>query len=115
MEIKFVNIPNKFGVNKKIAISQLTEKQCEIQMNNCEKQLAKIDEQLMLLKLCNIRLNKQNTPGAKEQQQNNINQMIVLNKKVRFFEAVHFTVTNFYTEKYKNNEIQSFVNTLITA
>ena len=115
MEIKFVNIPNKFGVNKKIAISQLTEKQCEIQMNNCEKQLVKIDEELMLLKLCNIRLNKQNTVEAKKQQEDNINQMIILNKKLRFFEAVHFTVTNHYTDKYRSNEIQSFTNTLITA
>jgi len=115
MNIKYVNIPNKWGVEKKIPVESLTEKQCNIQLRSCEKQFELIDNQIKELVSNNISLNKVKTVEAKQQQESNVLKIKELERKLKFFEAVHFCVYNAYINNYKSEEIMCFENNLQTT
>jgi len=58
MRITTCNIPNKFGITKKIKISDLTEKQLFIQLNNTPMQIATLEQKFDDYKKSNIELDK---------------------------------------------------------
>lgn len=109
--IEFVKIPNRFGVEKRIAIKDLSEKQFQIQLFHCEKELTKKNEQLALLKSNNLKLNKIHTKEAVLQKEQNVKQMMYLEGICDFLCKLEFTLVNEYDTKFRVNEIVEFVNT----
>ena len=108
--IEFVKIPNRFGVEKKIAISSLSEKQFQIQLYHCEKELTNKQEQLVLLKQTNLKLNKIHTKEAILQKEENVKKMMYIENICDFLCNLEFTLVNAYDSKFRNEEIQSFQN-----
>lgn len=109
--IEYVKIPNRFGVEKKIEITSLSEKQFQIQLYHCEKELTKKNEELALLKNSNLKLNKIHTKEAILQKEENVKQMMRLENICDFLLNLEFTLVNAFNEKFRNEEIISFQNT----
>ena len=108
--ITHVKIPNKFGVEKLIPIESLSEKQFQIQLFHCNKEVDKKTDEIKALKQSNIRLNKIYTEEARVQQKQNEKEMIRLDNIYDFITRLEFALVNAYTDKFRVNEIDSFQN-----
>ena len=119
MKIKTVKIPNRFGVNCKVAITELTEKQLFIQQSNTDSQLEILSNRFKNLKDENIALGKERRNKAKNEISimNNVKTMMTLEMTLSFLRALksaleteynnrHSTLDKFSNEVYEEMFLQ---------
>ena len=88
MRITTCNIPNKFGITKKVKISDLTEKQLFIQLTNTPGQIETLESKYKDFKKYNIQLDKQ-------RKSNRVNDQILENTKAMM--SLDFTLKFLYS------------------
>jgi hypothetical protein len=101
MRITTCNIPNKFGITKKIKISDLTEKQLFIQLNNTPMQIATLEQKYKDYKKDNISLDKQRkTNKVNEQILNNTKAMMSLDFTLSFLYSLQNSLVAEYDKRH---------------
>lgn len=107
MEIKYVLIRNKYGVDKKVSISKLNAKQLDFQLNNCNKTLHALTEKEQLLKLSNNRISRVRDLKAQQTVANNVRELMKIEKTLSFLRRLKPVLEQ---EKHSRETLFSFIN-----
>lgn len=107
MEIKYVLIRNKYGIDKKVSISKLNAKQLDFQLNNCNKTLHALTEKEQLLKLSNNTISRVKDAKAQETVANNVRELMKIEKTLSFLRKLKPVLEQ---EKHSRETLFSFIN-----
>ena len=101
MRITTCNIPNKFGITKKVKITELTEKQLFIQLTNTPAQIEKLEQKYKDFKKYNIQLDKQRkTSRVNDQILENTKAMMSLDFTLKFLYSLQDSLTEEYDRRH---------------
>ena len=110
----YTNIPNKHGILKPILIKSLSEKQLEVQMIICTKEINNLNKDLETFKRRNFFLNRNLTLDAKAEQKSNETKMIYLENKLNVLIQIEDIVYYNYKQKYQKQTFEYFENQTLT-
>lgn len=102
MRITTCNIPNRFGITKKVKISDLTEKQLFIQLTNTPMQIATLEQKFDDYKKSNIELDKikRKTEAVNEKILENTKAMMSLDFTLKFLYSLQDSLTEEYDRRH---------------
>ena len=101
MKVLTCNIPNKFGITKKVKISDLTEKQLFIQLTNTPGQIERLEQKYKDYKTYNIQLDKQRkTSKVNDQILENTKAMMSLDFTLKFLYNLQDSLVEEYDRRH---------------
>lgn len=102
MKVLTCNIPNKFGITKKVNISDLTEKQLFIQLTNVPGQIERLEQKFDDYKKNNIELDKikRKTEVFNEKILLNVQAMMSLDFTLKFLYSLQDSLVEEYDKRH---------------